>query len=64
MREEQSIAVASISFVKGKMPWWKEELWALRYHMQRSCQAKCVFPSAENIESYSHQKANYRKRLR
>ena len=45
------------------MPWWKEELLELWYHIQRSYQVKCVFPSAENIESYSHQKANYQKRL-
>ena len=52
------------SLVKGKMPWWNEELWALRYRLQRSYQAKCTFPSTENIESYSILKAKYQKRLR
>ena len=46
------------------MPLWNEELWALRYRMQRSYQVKCAYPSAENIESYSLQNANYQKRLR
>ena len=31
--------------------------------MQRSYQAKCAFPSTENIESYSILKAKYQKRL-
>ncbi len=51
------------AFAKGKMPWWNEELWSLRYHMQRSYQAKCDFPSVENIETYTNMKSKYQKRL-
>ena len=52
------------SLAKGRMPWWSDELWALRHQLRRAYQAMVSFPSVENSESYSLHKANYQRRLR